>query len=73
MQRQMLTAIHWTEHGVPIGEVRERTEGTENNRIGRTAIATNQILQCSQGVNHQQKSTHGVTDGSSHICKRMTM
>ena len=25
----MLTANHWTEHGVPTGRVRERTEGAE--------------------------------------------
>jgi hypothetical protein len=41
----MLTANHWTEHGVSNGGVRERTEGAEGtcNTIGRTTISTNQI------------------------------
>lgn len=36
----MLTANHWTENGVPSGEVRERTEGAEGicNPIRRTTI-----------------------------------
>jgi hypothetical protein len=40
----MLTANHWTEHGVPNGEVREKTEGAEGvcNPIGKTTISTNQ-------------------------------
>jgi hypothetical protein len=44
MQRQMLTANHWTEHGDPSGGVRERTEGAEVvcNPIGRATISTNQ-------------------------------
>jgi hypothetical protein len=39
----MLTANHWTEHGVPNIRVRERTEGVEGvcNPIGRTT-STNQ-------------------------------
>jgi hypothetical protein len=65
-------ANHWTEHRVPNGGVRERTEGAEGvcNPIGRTTISTNQILQNSQGLNHQPKSTHGGTHGSSHIYSR---
>jgi hypothetical protein len=41
----MLTANYWTEHGVPNGGVRERTEGAEGvcNPIGGTTISTNQI------------------------------
>jgi hypothetical protein len=40
----MLEANQWTEHGVPNGRVRERTEGAEGvcNPIGRTTISTNQ-------------------------------
>ena len=38
--------------------------------IGRTIILTNQTPQSSQGLNHQTKSTHGATHGSSHICSR---
>jgi hypothetical protein len=43
-QRWMLTAIHWTEHGIPNRGVRERAEGVEGdcNPIGRTTISTNQ-------------------------------
>jgi hypothetical protein len=46
----MLTANHWTEHGKPNGEVRERKEGAEGvyNPIGRTTVSINQIPQSSQ-------------------------
>jgi hypothetical protein len=37
------------------------------NPIGRTTISTNQN---SQGLNHQPRSTHGGTHGSSPICSR---
>ena len=59
IQRQMLTANHWTEHKVPNGGVRERTEEAEGvcNPIGRTTVSTNQIPQSSQGSNYQPKST----------------
>jgi hypothetical protein len=45
------------------------TEGAEGdgNPIGKTTISTNQST---QGLNHQPKSTHGGTHGSSHICSR---
>jgi hypothetical protein len=68
----MLSAIHWTEHGVSNEGVRERTEGVEGvcNSIGRTAITTNQIPQSSQGLSYQPKSTYGGTHGSSCICSR---
>jgi hypothetical protein len=63
IQRRMLAANHWTEHGVPNGGVRGRTEGAEGvcNPIGRTTILTNQTppSQSSQELNHQPKSTHG--------------
>ena len=67
----MLAANHWTEYEDPSGRVRKRTEGAEGvcNPIGRT-ISTNQIPQSFQGLNHQPKSTHGGTHGSSHICSR---
>jgi hypothetical protein len=67
----MLTAIHWTDRRVPNGRARERTEGAEGvcNPIERT-ISTNQTPQSSQGLNHQLKSIHGGTHGSSHICSR---
>ena len=35
-----------------------------------TTIWTNQYPQSSYGLNHQPKSTHGGTDGSSCICSR---
>ena len=68
----MLIATHCTEHGVPKGGVRERTEGDEGvfNPIERKTISTNQSPQSSQGLNPQPKSTHGGTHGSIHICSR---
>ena len=52
---QMLTANHWTEHGVPNGE---RTEGAEGvcNPIGRTTISTSQTPQSFQALSCQQKN-----------------
>jgi len=49
--------------------VGERNEGGEGvfNPIGRTTIWTNQTPQSSQGQDHQPKSTHGGTHGSSCI------
>jgi hypothetical protein len=38
--------------------------------MGGTTIRTNQYPQGSWGLNHQPKSTHGGTHGSSHICSR---
>jgi hypothetical protein len=38
--------------------------------IGWTTKWTNQYPQSSQGLNHQPKSTHGGTHGSSCICSR---
>jgi hypothetical protein len=40
----MLTANHWTDHGVPNGGVRERTEGAEGacHPTGRITTETNQ-------------------------------
>jgi hypothetical protein len=60
----MFTANHSTEHRVPNGGVRQRTEGGEGvcNPIGRT-ISTNQTSQSSHGLNHQAKSTNGGTHG----------
>ena len=69
----MLTANHWTEHGVPNGGVRERTEGAERGlqpHRKNSNIIINQTLQSSQGLNHQPKSTHGGTHGSSCLCSR---
>jgi hypothetical protein len=63
IQRWMLTASHWTEYKVP-------NRGAACSPIGGTTIWTNQYHQSSQGVNHQPKSTHGGTHGSSHICSR---
>jgi hypothetical protein len=67
----MHTANHWNEHWDPNGGVRGRTEGVEGvcNLMGRTVISTNQT-QISQGINHQPKSTHGGTHGSSCIYSR---
>jgi hypothetical protein len=69
---QMHTANHQTEHRDPNGGVRGRTEGTEGscNPIGKAIISTNHIPQSSQELNHQPKSSHGETHGSSCICSR---
>ena len=72
VQRWMFTANHWTEHRVPNREAREKTEGAEGawSPIGGTTIRIYQNPQSSQRLNHQPKSTHGGTHGSSHICSR---
>jgi hypothetical protein len=51
IQRWMLSANHWTEHKVPNGGARERTEGAEGpcSPIGGTTIWTNEIPQSSLG------------------------
>jgi hypothetical protein len=56
----------------PNERVKGRTEGAEGNSnpIGRTTISTNLTTHSSQGQNHQPKSTHGVTHGSSYLCSR---
>ena len=67
------TASHWTEQEVPNRGIRKKkTEGPEGvcNPIVRTTISTHQTLKCSQGLNHQPKTTHGGTNGSSRICSR---
>jgi hypothetical protein len=71
-QMQILTANHWTEHRNPNGRFRGRTERAEGNcnPTGRATISSSQTPQNSQGLNHQPKSTHGGTHGSSHICSR---
>jgi hypothetical protein len=52
------------------GGVRERTEEAEGvcNPIERSAIATTRPS--SQGLNHQQKSTHSTSYGFSCMCSR---
>ena len=59
--------------GTPNGGVRGRTEGAEGacNPIRRTTISTNQTTHISQGLNHQSKSIHGGTHGSSCMCSRL--
>ena len=68
----MRIANHGTEHGVPNGGVRERTEGAEGvcNPIGRTTISTNQTPQSSQKLNSQSKSIHEQDHGSCYIWSR---
>jgi hypothetical protein len=65
-QRQMLAASHWPERGVSNRGVREGTEGAEGvcNPIGRTTPTNQTPRTNSQGLSHQQRSTHG----SSCIC-----
>ena len=71
IQKWILTAIHWTEHRFPNERARERTKRAEwvCSLIGGT-IWTNQHPPSSQGLNHQPKSTHVWTHGSSCICRR---
>jgi hypothetical protein len=70
IQKRMLIAIHWTR--VPNEGARERTQGAQGvcSPIGGITIWTNQYPQSSLGLNHQPKSTHGGTHGSSCICNR---
>jgi hypothetical protein len=72
IQMWMLTAIHWTEHIVPNGIARERTQGAEgvSSPIGGTTIWTNQYTKSSQRLNHQPKSTHGGTYSNNCLCSR---
>jgi hypothetical protein len=68
----MLAGNYWTEHRIPNGGVRERTEGDDVvcNPIGRTTVSTNQIPQSSQGLNYQTKGMHERSHGSSCIYSR---
>jgi hypothetical protein len=70
-QRWMLKASHWTEHRIPNGGARERTQGAEEvcSPIGGT-IWTIQEPQSSQEINHQPKSTPRGTHSSSCIYSR---
>jgi hypothetical protein len=72
IQRLMLAASHWTEHGVPNGGVRGKTEwaGGVCNLKEEQQYQLTRPPQSSQGLNHKLKSTHGGTHGSSHICSR---
>jgi hypothetical protein len=54
--------------GSPVKEL-QGAEGV-SSPIRETTIWTNQYPQSSQGLNHQPKSTHGETHGSSFICSR---
>jgi len=68
----MLAVSYLIEQGDRDGGVRERSEEGEGvcNPIGRTTISTNQTTQSSQGQNHQPKSTHRGSHGSSCIYSR---
>jgi hypothetical protein len=59
----MLPANHQTEHKVPKGEVRKRTEGAKGvcSPTGGITTSTNQTPQSIQGLNYRGKSTHGET------------
>jgi hypothetical protein len=69
---QTLAANHWPEHRDPNRGIRGRTEEAEGvcNLIGRTTVLADKNPQSSEGLNHQPKSTHGGTHGSSCICSR---
>jgi hypothetical protein len=71
-----LEANHWTEHRVPNGGIRGRTEGAEGFATSweEQQYPTNQTLslapQSFQRLNHQPKNTCGGIHGSSCICSR---
>ena len=56
----MLAVNHWTESRIPNKGVKEGTEGVEGvyNPMGRTTISTYHTPKSSQGLSHQQRSTH---------------
>ena len=58
---KILTTNNETDPLDPNGRVRGKTEGAEGDYIPirRTTISTNQIPQCSQGLNNQPKSICG--------------
>ena len=62
---RMHAANNQTNHGVPNGRARGRTEGAEGvcNPTERKTILTNQTPQSFQRVNLQPKSTLGGTHG----------
>jgi hypothetical protein len=68
IQSQMFTANHWTEHRFPRGRVRKRTEGAKG--FATPQGEQQKQPQSSQGLNHQPKSIHRETHGSSHMCSR---
>jgi hypothetical protein len=62
IQRWMLAANHLTERGFPNRGVRKGTEGVGwvcKATVRGTTISINQTPQSSQGLSHQQRSTHG--------------
>jgi hypothetical protein len=68
----MFAGNYLTEHKDPNGGFKGRTKRAEGvcNPIGRTTISANQTPQSYQILNHQPKSIHGETNGSSCICSR---
>jgi hypothetical protein len=58
--------------GSPMEELEKKTQGAERGlQLHRRNNSMNQpVPQSSQGLNHQRKSTHGGTHGSSCICSR---
>jgi hypothetical protein len=53
----MLTANHWTEHNVPDGGIKERTEGDEGvcNPKGRTRISTRETPRAPRDLTTNQR------------------
>jgi len=68
IQGSMLAANHRAENRILLGGIRGRIERVEGacNPI-KTTMATNQSF---QGLNHYQKTIHGLTQGSNCICSR---
>jgi len=65
-------AKHPTEQGDDNGKLRSRTERAQEfcNPVGINTVSMNQTPQRSQGLDHQPKSTHRGTHGSTCICSR---
>ena len=57
MQRQMLTANHWTKHGIPNAGVGEGAEGAEGfcSPMGRATVSTGQNPWSCWGLDPQPK------------------
>jgi len=67
IQRSILAANHRTENRTPLGGIRGSIERVEGACKLITTMPTKQSF---QGLNHYQKTIHGLTHGSNCICSR---
>jgi hypothetical protein len=70
IQMWMLTANHWTEHGLPNGGVKglKELKGFGTHRKNNVKQSDLHPPQSSEELKHQPKSTHGGPYGFSCIC-----